>query len=83
MVFTIVNGRVCSYEVAGGGWSTTGGTRAGDGIEAIRRRFGPRACSQVNYTEDPLWRQWLCSGRTASGIRMRFAGDPVSSVAVN
>lgn len=82
IVFNIVGGRVCSYEVAGSGWSTTGGTRAGDGIERIRARFGEGACQESNFTEDPFWKQWTCIGRTDSGIRMEFAGDPVSSVGI-
>lgn len=82
VVFNIVGGKVCSYEVAGSGWSTTGGTRAGDSIEDVRARFGVAACEESNFTEDPFWKQWTCVGKTDSGIRLQLAGDPVSSIGV-
>ena len=82
VAFNIVGGRVCSYEVAGNGWSTTGGIKAGDSVEEIQARFGEVACEESNFTEDPFWEQWTCNGRTDSGIRMEFSGDPVSSVGI-
>jgi hypothetical protein len=82
VVFMIVGGKVCSYDVAGNGWSTTGGIEAGDSIEDIRDRFGKEACYEHSYSEDPNWKLWTCTGHTATGIRMQFTGNPASTIAV-
>lgn len=82
VVFMIVGGKVCSYEVAGNGWSTTGGTKAGDSIEDLKARFGDEACFEHGYSEDPNWKLWTCDVRSRSGIRMQFTGDPVSTISI-
>jgi hypothetical protein len=82
VVFNIVGGKVCSYEVAGSGWSTTGGIKAGDSVEEIQARFGEEACQEGSHSENPYWKQWTCHGQTDSGIRMKLAGNPVSSIGI-
>lgn len=82
VVFLIVGGRVCSFEVAGNGWSTTGGIEAGDSIDKIRARFGQGACYEHSYSEDPHWKLWTCDGRSPTNIRMQFTGNPVSTIAI-
>lgn len=81
VAFTIVDGRVCSTYVGGGGWSTSGGIRAGDSIEAVKGRFGEDACAKVTR-DDPFYAQWECDARLPSGIRIHFGTDPVTGVEI-
>ncbi len=82
VVIGLSRGRVCSIEVAGGGWRTDGGIEAGDPVSVVQDRFGANACHESNPTEDPFWSQWDCSVKTAPDVRLRFAGDPLTWVVV-
>jgi len=81
VAFNTLAGRVCSIMVGGGGWSTTGGTAAGDSVEEIRKRFGDEACSEI-VRDDPFYSQWECDATLPSGLEIHFGTDPVFSVTV-
>lgn len=74
--------RVCSIEVAGGGWRTEGGIRAGDPVSVVQDRFGVNACHESNPTEDPFWSQWNCVARVSPRVKVQFAGNPLTWVVV-
>lgn len=81
VVFSIANGRVCTFTVAGGGWSTTGGVSAGDSIDDIRDRIPGIACNE-STNDDPFYVQWGCETYAESGNRIHFGADPVTTVDV-
>lgn len=82
LTVSLGRGRVCALEIAGGGWSTSGGIAAGDRVAVVRDRFGQNACREWNPSEDPFWSQWNCEVRLENGIGIHFAGDPLTWVAV-
>ncbi len=82
VVVHLTRGRVCAFEVAGGGWETDGGIRAGDSVSVVESRFGTNSCYEGNPTEDPFWSQWECEVKTSPKVKLRFAGDPLTWVVV-
>ncbi len=82
IVVDVTEGRVCAFEVAGGGWKTSGGIAAGDPIEKLQERFGPGECSKFGPPENSDYHQWSCEYVTPSGVKLYFAGDPVTTVGV-
>lgn len=82
VVFDITDDRVCAFEVAGGGWKTSGDTTAGDPIEDLQARFGPGECTKSGPPENSDYEQWGCEYVTWSGVKLYFTGDPVTTVGV-
>lgn len=82
VVVNLSRDRVCAFEIAGAGWRTDGGIKAGDPVSVVQARFGTDSCHEWNPTEDPFWSQWECAVKTSPQVKLRFAGEPLTWVVV-